>query len=78
MSTTLSPPPPQPPSEPAESRSKIKVTRNAKGDAQWEISVVDGVDATEIVRLRTLAVQQHQALVADLCPAPRPVGSSAA
>lgn len=60
--------PPRPPEhhEPVESRSKIKITRNAKGDAQWEISVVDGVDRAEIERLRTLAVEQHQALTREL------------
>lgn len=65
------PPRPAEQHEPVESRSKVKITRNAKGDAQWEISVVDGVSRDEIVRLRTLAIEQHQALVAEL------VGSAA-
>lgn len=57
---------PAPQHEPVESRSKIKVTRNAKGDPQWEISVVDGVTREEIERIRSLAVEQHQALVREL------------
>ena len=52
--------------EPVESRSKVKVTRNAKGDPQWEIAVVEGVTGEEMSRLRTLAVEQHQALVREL------------
>lgn len=52
--------------EPVESRSKVKITRNAKGDPQWEISVVDGVTRDEIERIRGLAVEQHQALLTDL------------
>lgn len=70
--------PPAPPrqaeqhGEPVEQRSKVKITRNAKGDPQWEVSVVDGVDPAEMARIRTLAVEQHKALVDEL------VGSAAA
>ena len=71
MSVPEPPAPPQPHGEPVESRSKIKITRNAKGDSQWEISVVDGVTREEIERIRGLAVEQHQALVREL------VGSAA-
>lgn len=64
------PEPPAPPRqeqhEPVESRSKIKVTRNAKGDPQWEIAVVEGVTRDEIARLRTLAVEQHEMLLREL------------
>lgn len=71
MSAPEPPAPPQQQGEPVESRSKIKITRNAKGDSQWEISVVDGVSREEIERIRGLAVEQHQALVDEL------VGSAA-
>lgn len=64
--------------EQPESRSKVKLTRNAKGDAQWEISVVEGTDAAEMNRLREMALATHRQLVADLVPQPRPAGSSAA
>lgn len=49
-----------------ESRSKVKVTRNAKGDAQWEISVVSGEQVEEMVRLREIAVAQYRALQEQL------------
>ncbi len=50
--------------EPILSLSKVKLTRNAKGDAQWELSVVEGAEETEIVRLRDLAIAQYRALEA--------------
>lgn len=46
--------------------SKVKLVRNAKGDPQWEISVVEGASAQELDRLRLLAVDQHNALIEAL------------
>lgn len=49
-----------------EQRSKIKLTRNAKGDPQWEISVVaDEQDAT-LDAMRAQAVAQWRALEMEL------------
>lgn len=66
MSIPEPPAPPRQDHEPVESRSKVKVTRNAKGDSQWEIAVVEGVTRDEMVRLRTLAVEQHEMLLREL------------
>ena len=46
--------------------SKIKVSLNAKGDPQWEISIVQGTSAVEMAELRELAVEQHRALQREL------------
>jgi hypothetical protein len=48
--------------EPFEIGSKIKVTRNAKGEPQWEISVREDVEPGELDRLRKIAVDQYRAL----------------
>lgn len=56
-----------------EQKSRIKVTRNAKGDAQWEIAVVDGTTPEEMAAIRTLAVETHQELLRELAdPEPQP------
>lgn len=47
---------------PVESRSKVKVARNAKGDAQWEVSVVEGTDVVAMNALRLIAVEQYREL----------------
>jgi hypothetical protein len=49
-----------------EQRSSIKVTRNAKGDPQWEIKVVVGEDDAALNKMREQAVSQHQALGREL------------
>lgn len=49
-----------------EQRSKIKLTRNAKGDPQWEISVVTGETDETLDLMRTQAVSQWNALMRDL------------
>jgi hypothetical protein len=54
-----------------EQRSKFKVTRNAKGDPQWEISVVSGATQAEMDELRGIAVAQYRALEQDLVGALR-------
>ncbi len=46
--------------------SKVKITRNAKGDAQWEISVAEGATEELLSGLRTIAVAQHLALGREL------------
>lgn len=50
----------------APARSKIKLVRNAKGEAQWEISVVEGTSEEDLNQLRQLAVAQWQALETEL------------
>lgn len=52
--------------EPVEQRSSIKVIRNAKGEAQWEVKVVEGSTGADLDALRSIAVTQHQALVREL------------
>lgn len=49
-----------------EQKTRVKVTRNAKGDPQWEITVVEGTPDAELERVRSLAVQTHRALVREL------------
>lgn len=49
-----------------EARSKIKVIRNAKGDPQWEITVIAGEDDATLATMREQAVKQHQALLEEL------------
>lgn len=49
-----------------ESKTKVKVVRNAKGDAQWEVTVVEGFDQDELERVRVAAVAAHQALAGAL------------
>jgi len=49
-----------------EPRCKVKVVRNAKGDAQFEATVVEGFDDAELERIRIAAVAQYQALVREL------------
>lgn len=46
--------------------SKFKVTRNAKGDPQWEVTVVAGATMEQLDKLRAIAVAQHKALEQDL------------
>ena len=43
-----------------EPRSKVKLSRNAKGDTQIELSIVAGETAEEARRIRDLAVQLYQ------------------
>jgi hypothetical protein len=45
--------------------SKVKVSRNAKGEPQWEISVVVGEDPEAIERTRQLAVDLNRAMEVD-------------
>lgn len=47
-------------------QSKIKLTRNAKGDPQWEVTIVEGADEAELTRIRELALAQHNALLEAL------------
>lgn len=49
-----------------ESKSSIKVVRNAKGEPQWEVKVVAGDDESVLNEARRIAVAQHRALERDL------------
>lgn len=49
-----------------EQRSKFRVTRNAKGDPQWEISVVAGESDEVLTTMRRQAVEQYKGLAQDL------------
>ena len=51
---------------PVEIGSKVKVTRNAKGDPQWEITVREDVEPGEVERLRDIAVSNYRALEQEL------------
>jgi hypothetical protein len=52
--------------EPVEQKSTIKVTRNAKGEAQFEAKVVHGVTDDELADLRRQAVAHYNALNREL------------
>lgn len=39
-----------------EAKSSVKISCNAKGEAQPEIKIVEGADAQEIERIRQIAV----------------------
>ena len=43
-----------------EQRSRVKVSRTAKGDAQIEVSVVAGAEEAELLRIRTIALREYQ------------------
>ena len=53
------------------SQPKVKLTRNAKGDAQWEIQVVPGITSADMDELRRIAIDQWNALEAELPNLPR-------
>ncbi len=65
-------------SEGREQRSKIKLVRNAKGDPQWEITVLDGDTEQMLDEARRVAVAQWNALLRDLGLTRAPAGSSVA
>lgn len=47
-------------------RSSVKVTRNAKGAAQWDIRVMEGDSEDRITAAREIAVRQYKALEREL------------
>jgi hypothetical protein len=47
-------------------RSSVKLIRNAKGDAQWEIKVLAGDDQDVLNAAREVAVAQHNTLLQEL------------
>ena len=49
-----------------EQKSSIKVSRNAKQEAQWEVRVVAGATTDELSALRRIAVEQHLALLREV------------
>lgn len=44
-------------------KSSVKLVRNAKGDTQIEMRVVDGTTDVEMARLRLLALAEYRTLV---------------
>lgn len=50
----------------AGSKNAIKAVRNAKGDPQFEIKVIDGATEAELAALRAIAVREYQALGREL------------
>jgi hypothetical protein len=58
---------------PQEQRSKIKVSRNAKGDPQWEITVLVGEEASAVGRAREIALEMHRAMEQEFGIPARPV-----
>lgn len=63
---------------PVEQRSSVKVSSNAKGEAQVEVKAVDGVAETELQRLRELAVGNYLAAMRHVRPAAPVAPGSAA
>lgn len=49
-----------------DSRSSVKVVRNAKGDTQVEVKIYAGEEDSEVERVRALAVQTYQTLLEEL------------
>lgn len=49
-----------------EAKSSVKISMNAKGEAQVEVKAYDGVDATELERVRQLAVTTYNATARDV------------
>lgn len=55
--------PERPGAEPViEQRSRIKISETAKGEPRFDVSVVEGADAGELERMRTLAITTYQEL----------------
>lgn len=53
-------------------KPKVKLIRNAKGDPQWEITVVEGTSAEQIAALRTLALHEWKELEYEILGVTRP------
>lgn len=53
-------------------RSKVKLTRNAKGDPQWEVTVAEGATETDLNNLRAIAITQYKELEKELLGLERP------
>lgn len=49
-----------------EQKARVKVSRNAKGEAQWEISVPEGTNESVLDEARKIAVRQYDALEEEL------------
>jgi len=54
--------------EPVESRSSVKLVRNAKGDTQVEVKVYVGDSQEQVDQARDLAVRAYQELVRNFAP----------
>lgn len=51
---------------PLDPKSSVKITRNAKGDQQWEIKVRVGDTETEVQEAQRIALAVHQDLARTL------------
>jgi hypothetical protein len=51
---------------PVDSKSSVKITRNAKGDPQWEIKVRAGDTEAEVKEAQRIALAVHQDLARTL------------
>lgn len=49
-----------------EQRSSVKISMTAKGDATVEVKVYETVDATELERIRQLAVGAYNSTVGEV------------
>lgn len=52
--------------QPLEQKSSVKISCNAKGEAQPEIKVYEGTNAVELERIRQLAVQTYNQTARDV------------
>lgn len=57
---------------PAEQKSSVKISSNAKGEAQVELRAVEGVIDSELVRIRSLAVREYAEAMRALRPSAVP------
>jgi hypothetical protein len=48
--------------QPAEQRSSVSISRNAKGEAQFAVKAYEGCEVDELTRLRELAVSNYREL----------------
>jgi hypothetical protein len=49
-----------------ESKGSVKIVRNSKGDAQWEVKAYIGDTEQELAQARELALAQYNHLDRDL------------
>ncbi len=47
-------------------RSSVKISRNAKGDAQWEIKVLVGESESDVIEARQIAIREYEAIRREL------------
>lgn len=65
-----------------EQKTRIKISENAKGEPRFDVTIVEGADADEVQRIRTLAITTYQELGKALVVAgpgrPGPAGAALA